>query len=60
MTVLATLRNYYGAFERRRNYARTERMIRHLPPEVLKDIGWPGADEGVEGALRGFRSTARH
>jgi hypothetical protein len=60
MTVLATLMNYYGALARRRNFARTQRMIGSLPPEVLKDIGWPGAAEGVEGALRRFQSTARH
>lgn len=47
MTMFATLREYYSAFERRRRFARTERMIRTLPNEVLKDIGWPGASEGA-------------
>lgn len=47
MTMFATLRAYYSAFERRRRFARTERMICTLPNEVLKDIGWPGAAEGI-------------
>lgn len=37
-----------AAYLRHRSFARTERMIRSLPSEVQKDIGWPdAADERV-------------
>jgi len=41
MTVLSRfneyVRNYHNAMSRRR----TQRVIGTLPPEILKDIGWP-------------------
>ena len=48
MNILVAMRDYIGELDRRRRFYRTERMVRSLPPEVLKDIGWPGAGEGLD------------
>jgi hypothetical protein len=48
MNILTAMRDYIGELERRRRFYRTERLVRGLPPEVLKDIGWPGSAEGLD------------
>lgn len=48
MTVLSALRGYLGEIERRRRFHRTQRIIGGLPPEMLKDIGWPGVAQGID------------
>ena len=48
MNLLSAVRSYIGDLERRRRFYRTERMVSSLPPEVLKDIGWPGSADGIE------------
>ncbi|MGN6584227.1 MAG: hypothetical protein ACTHJV_11030 [Rhizobiaceae bacterium] len=45
MSVFARIDHYIAGFRRVRELARTERMIRALPSEVQKDIGWPDAYE---------------
>jgi hypothetical protein len=45
MSVFNSIGHYIAGFRRMRELARTERMIRSLPSEVQKDIGWPGAYE---------------
>jgi hypothetical protein len=45
MSILNAFDNYLVGFRRMRTIARTERLIRSLPPEVQKDIGWPGPYE---------------
>jgi len=52
MTVLATFRSYLGELERRRRFRLTRRMIDGMPAEMLKDIGWPGAADGIDEARR--------
>lgn len=48
MNILVAMRDYIGELDRRRRFYRTERLVRSLPPEVLKDIGWPGVAEGAD------------
>lgn len=48
MNLLSAISSYIAGLERRRRFYRTERMVSSLPPEVLKDIGWPGSAEGLE------------
>lgn len=48
MTIVSAVQDYFGEFRRRRRFHRTERLIRSLPPEVLKDIGWPGNATGLD------------
>lgn len=48
MNLLNAISSYIGGLERRRRFYRTERLVRSLPPEVLKDIGWPGSADGLE------------
>lgn len=50
MTLFSAFRFYIGEIERRRLYRRTQAMLHALPPEMLKDIGWPGVAEGIEDA----------
>jgi hypothetical protein len=50
MTVFTALRSYLGEIERRRRFYRTQRIMSGMPPEMLKDIGWPGAAEGIDDA----------
>lgn len=45
VTVIATL---IDNIRRRHRYHRTERLLGAMPTEVLKDIGWPGAREGLD------------
>jgi hypothetical protein len=45
MSVFDRIGHYIADFRRVRELARTERMIRALPSEVQKDIGWPDAYE---------------
>jgi len=48
MSIITAVRQYIGEIDRRRRYYRTERLVRSLPPEVLKDIGWPGSADGLD------------
>lgn len=48
MNLFSAMRGYIGDLERRRRFYRTERLVRSLPPEVLKDIGWPGSADGFQ------------
>lgn len=52
MTVLSTLRACLGELERRRRFYLTRRMIGGMPAEMLKDIGWPGAADGIDDVRR--------
>ncbi len=52
MTVLSAFRSYLGELERRRRFRLTRRMIDGMPAEMLKDIGWPGAADGIDDACR--------
>jgi hypothetical protein len=45
MSVFDRIDHYIADVRRARQRARTERMIRALPSEVQKDIGWPEAYE---------------
>ncbi|HVW56663.1 MAG TPA: hypothetical protein VHC00_13350 [Rhizobiaceae bacterium] len=45
MSVFDRIDHYIADFRRARELAKTERMIRALPSEVQKDIGWPDASE---------------
>jgi hypothetical protein len=45
MSVFDHIDHYIADVRRARLLARTERMIRALPPEVQMDIGWPEAYE---------------
>ncbi|MCB1451927.1 MAG: DUF1127 domain-containing protein [Nitratireductor sp.] len=56
---MSTTANLFGTIRRlvrnrraQREHQATIRAISALPPETLKDIGWPGAYEG--------RMTRRH
>lgn len=48
MGILTAMREYVGELDRRRRFYRTERLVRSLPPDVLKDIGWPGSADGLD------------
>lgn len=52
MAVLSAFRSYLGELERRRRFRLTRRMIDAMPSEMLKDIGWPGAAEGIDDTRR--------
>ena len=52
MNILDSVRAYFGSLDRRRRFYRTERLVRSLPPEVLKDIGWPGSGDGIDSPRR--------
>ena len=54
MSILNSVRTYIGELERRRRFYRTERLVRGLPRDILKDIGWPGSAEGID-TTRRFR-----
>jgi hypothetical protein len=41
MSLLSIIRNAARQYHARREWARTERIIASLPPEIRKDIGWP-------------------
>lgn len=43
-TITGSLRNFLKNWERRR----TARFIASLPPELRKDIGWPGTRSYLE------------
>ena len=45
MSVFDRIDHYITDFRRARELAKTERMIRALPSEVQKDIGWPDVSE---------------
>jgi len=45
MSVFRRIDRYIADFRHERELARNERMIRALPPEVQKDIGWPDIHE---------------
>jgi len=50
MNIFREIRAYLGNLERRRRFYRTERLVRGLPADVLKDIGWPGTADGLDGS----------
>ncbi|MBO6716499.1 MAG: hypothetical protein JJ913_00940 [Rhizobiaceae bacterium] len=50
MSILSSIGAYVGRINHNRAYYRTERLIRSLPAEVQKDIGWPGIATGIETA----------
>jgi len=50
MSILTTLGRFANDYRVARDRARTERIIRSLPAEIQKDIGWPGVL--AEGATR--------
>ncbi len=48
MSALGTLQRMLHDFSDRRARARTRRIVGALPPEICKDIGWPGHFPGHE------------
>lgn len=57
MSILSTLERFANEYRSARDRARTERIIRSLPAEIQKDIGWPGVL--AEGASPKDRTTFR-
>jgi hypothetical protein len=43
MTLMNTFMVYIQHVREARERARTERLVSELPPEIRKDIGWPGS-----------------
>ncbi len=41
MFAFSTLVHLVNRLRRRAEHLRTERLIRNLPPDIRKDIGWP-------------------
>ena len=59
MGILSSIRTYVSQLGARRDHYRTERLIRSLPSDVQKDIGWPGRASGLEAADARLRSYGR-
>lgn len=45
--MIAMFRDYFQRLAARQRHMRTQTMIASLPEEILKDIGWPGAANGL-------------
>lgn len=43
MSILTAFSHYVAGYRALRARRNTERMISELPPEIRKDIGWPGS-----------------
>lgn len=56
MVIFSALLGYLGEIERRRRFYRTRRLLHTMPPEMLKDIGWPGAADGLHDICRRART----
>lgn len=42
MSILSAFSHYVAGYQEVRRRRHTERLISELPPEVRRDIGWPG------------------
>ncbi|GAB5505244.1 MAG: hypothetical protein JJ911_11725 [Rhizobiaceae bacterium] len=48
MDVLSPIRSYVSTYRARRRHYETEKLLRSLPCNIQKDIGWPGSSLGVD------------
>jgi predicted transcriptional regulator len=48
MTNLQSLTRFVSRIRSARQRYKTERILRELPPHILKDIGWPDPATGRE------------
>ena len=48
MDVFSPIRGYVTAYWARRRHYDTEKLLRSLPRNIQKDIGWPGSAHGVD------------
>lgn len=47
MNFLSPIRGLVSSYVARRSRYQTERLIRGLPSDLQKDIGWPGFADGL-------------